>query len=199
MAGSPFEQREYSGQHFRGLQLGGLILEDLRFEDCRFEHCDFTAATLRNCRLRDCEFTDCNLALVRFTGSQVEARFVDSKLVGIDWTHAHWPTVRLGAMLAFERCALHDSSFFGLSLRELQLLECRTGETDFTEADLEDADFRHSDLGGAIFRRTRLARADFREARNYRIDVFLNDIKRAKFSLPEAAALLDSLDIELND
>lgn len=199
MTGDPFGQRDYSGQQFRDLQLAGAQLQGLRFEDCRFEHCDFSAATLRDCRIRDCSFADCNLSLVRFAGSQVDARFADSKLVGVDWTQAYWPTVRLGGRLAFERCALNDSSFFGLSLRELQVLECRAHEVDFTEADLEDADFRHSDLRGAIFRRSRLARADFREAVNYRIDVFLNDIKHARFALPEAVALLDSLDIELSE
>jgi uncharacterized protein YjbI with pentapeptide repeats len=199
MSGDPFEQRDYSGHRFRDLQLGGADLHGLRFEDCRFDHCDFSGATLRDCRFRDCEFADCNLSLARLAGSQVDARFVDSKLVGIDWTQAWWPTVRLHGTLAFERCALNDSSFFGLSLRELQVLECRAHEVDFTEADLEDADFRHSDLHGAIFRRSRLARADFREAVNYRIDLFLNDIKHAKFALPEAVALLHGLDIELSE
>lgn len=199
MADDPFQQRDYAGRRFQGIQRAGATLENLRFEDCRFEHCDFSEATLRDCRFRDCEFADCHLSLARLPGSQFGARFVDSKLVGIDWTLAHWPAIRLDAGIAFERCALNDSSFFGLSLRELAVVECRAHDVDFTEADLEDADFRHSDLRGAVFRRTRLARADFREATDYRIDVFLNDIKHAKFSLPEAVALLHGLDIDLTE
>jgi uncharacterized protein YjbI with pentapeptide repeats len=199
MADDPFERRDHSGQRFRDLHRVGATLEGLRFEDCRFEHCDFSDAALRDCRFRDCEFADCNLSLARLSGSQFDARFVDCKLVGIDWTQAHWPTIRIGGALAFERCALNDSSFFGLSLRELAMIECRAHDVDFTDADLEDADFRHSDLRGALFRRCRLARADFREAQNYRIDVFLNDVKQAKFSLPEAVTLLYGLDIDLTE
>lgn len=199
MPDDPLDQREHSGRSFRGIHHAGATLEGRRFDDCRFEHCDFSEATLRDCRFRDCEFVDCNLSLARLAGSQFGARFVDSKLVGIDWTLARWPSVRIDAALAFERCALNDSSFFGLSLRELAIVECRAHDVDFTEADLEDADFRHSDLRGAIFRRTRLARADFREATDYRIDVLLNDVKHARFSLPEAVSLLHGLDIDLSE
>lgn len=199
MAADLFSQRDHSNRQFRDIHGAGATLEGLRFEDCRFDHCDFSEATLRDCRFRDCEFVDCNLSLARLGGSQLGARFVDSKLVGIDWTLAHWPTIRLEAAIAFERCALNDGSFFGLSLRELTMAECRAHDVDFSEADLEDADFRHSDLRGAIFRRTRLARADFRDATDYRIDVFLNDIKHAKFSLPEAVSLLQGLDIDLTE
>lgn len=199
MAADPFDECDPAGRHFRGLHLAGATIEGRRFEDCRFDHCDFSEAALRACRFRDCEFADCNLSLVRLDGTQVGARFVDCKLVGIDWTRAHWPAIRLDAPIAFERCALNDGSFFGLSLRELAAVECRAHDVDFTEADLEDADFRHSDLRGAIFRRTRLARADFREATDYRIDVLLNDVRHAKFSLPEAISLLHGLDIDLTE
>jgi uncharacterized protein YjbI with pentapeptide repeats len=199
MAADPFDERDHAGRQFRGIHRAGATLEGLRFEDCRFEHCDFSEATLRDCRFRDCEFADCNLSLARLAGSRIGARFADCKLVGIDWTLAHWPAVHLDAAIAFERCALNDGSFFGLSLRELAAVECRVHDVDFTEADLEDADFRHSDLRGAIFRRTRLARADFRDAIGYRIDVLLNDVRRAKFSLPEAVSLLHGLDIDLTE
>lgn len=199
MADDPFQQRDHASRRFRGIHRPGVTLEGLHFEDCRFEHCDFSEATLRDCRFRDCEFIDCNLSLVRPLGSQFGARFVDSKLVGVDWTLAHWPSIRVDAGIGFERCALNDSSFFGLSLRELVAVECRAHDVDFTEAELEDADFRHSDLRGAIFHRTCLARADFREATDYRIDVLLNDVKQAKFSLPEAVSLLRGLDIDLSE
>ena len=51
----------------------------------------------------------------------------------------------------------------------------------------------------SMFARTRLVAANLTGAQNYRIDILNNDIKRARFSLPEAVALLDSLDIELQD
>ena len=46
---------------------------------------------------------------------------------------------------------------------------------------------------------TVLEGADFSHARNYKIDVTKNRIKGAKFKLPDAIALLRSLDIVLVD
>jgi hypothetical protein len=44
-----------------------------------------------------------------------------------------------------------------------------------------------------------LTKADFRKAFNYGIDFKFNNLKKAKFSLPEAIALLTSLDIILDN
>jgi uncharacterized protein YjbI with pentapeptide repeats len=193
-----FDAKEYDDTAFRNLELAGTVIDGIRFRDCSFARCDFSAATLARCRFSDCEFVDCNLSLARLTGSGFSGvGFTDCKLVGIDWTAAHWPTVRMAGALAFVRCALNDSSFFGLDLRELKAIDCRAIDVDFTEACCEDADFSHTDLRDSLFRKTRLARANFAEARNYRIDVFDNDIKRARFALPEAVSLLHGLDIEL--
>jgi fluoroquinolone resistance protein len=42
-----------------------------------------------------------------------------------------------------------------------------------------------------------LSGADLSQARNYMIDPGLNELKKAKFSLPEAMALLYNMDITL--
>jgi len=44
-----------------------------------------------------------------------------------------------------------------------------------------------------------LTGTDFTEATNYNIDIYFNEIKRAKFSRYEAVRLLNSLGIELVD
>lgn len=43
----------------------------------------------------------------------------------------------------------------------------------------------------------KLVSADFTEAINYSIDLQLNDIKKAKFSFPEAISLLEVYEIEI--
>lgn len=198
MPNQPFDQHAYDDAHFRQLELAGAAIDGIRFRDCRFTRCNFSEATLAHCRFSDCEFADCNLSLAKLAGSGFAGvGFTDCKLVGIDWTRAHWPSVQLPGALAFTRCALNDSSFFGLDLRALAMVDCRAIDVDFSEARCEDADFSRSDLRDSLFRKTRLARANFSDARNYRIDVFDNDIRRAKFALPEAISLLDSLDIDL--
>ncbi|ULU26529.1 pentapeptide repeat-containing protein [Dyella terrae] len=198
MTALPWTDNAYDDATFEDVQANGAALDGIRFHDCSFVRCQFSEATLARCRFSDCEFRECNLSLAKLTGSGFDAaRFIDCKMVGIDWTRAHWPRVRMAKALAFERCVINDSSFFGLDLREFVLIECRALDVDFTDANCEDADFHGTDLRDSVFARTRLGRANFVEAQNYRIDVFHNDIKRARFSLPEAVALLDSLGIEL--
>lgn len=192
------DQHEYQDEDFHELDLQGATLEAGKFHDCRFTRCNFSETVLQRCRFNDCEFIDCNLSLAKLTGSGfTNVTFTGCKLVGIDWAAAYWSAVRMPGALSFDRCVLNDCSFFGLDLRELKLIDSRAFDADFTDAHCEDADFQRTDFRDALFRKTRLARANFSEAQNYRIDIFNNDIKGARFSLPEAIALLDSLDIEL--
>ncbi|WP_199100113.1 pentapeptide repeat-containing protein [Dyella sp. ASV21] len=198
MSARPWTDKHYDDATFEDMQANGGTLDGIRFRDCRFVRCQFSEATLAQCRFSDCEFRECNLSLAKLTGSGFDgSRFSDCKMVGIDWTRAYWPRVRTAKALAFHRCVLNDSSFFGLDLRECVLTECRAVDVDFTDANCEAADFQGSDLRDSVFARTRLVGANFLDAQSYRIDLFNNDIRRARFSLPEAVALLDGLDIEL--
>lgn len=198
MSPHPWTDQHYDETTFEDIQANDATLDGIRFHDCRFVRCQFSEATLTRCRFSDVEFRECNLSLALLTDSRFDGcRFVDCKMVGIDWTRAHWPRIRTSRALAFHRCVLNDSSFFGLDLREYVLTECRAVDVDFTEANCETINFEGSDLRDSVFARTRLVGANFLRAEGYRIDIFNNDIRRAHFSLPEAMALLDSLDIEL--
>ncbi|MFD2017448.1 pentapeptide repeat-containing protein [Vibrio olivae] len=128
-----------------------------------------------------------------------DVTFVDCKMVGIDWTHAHWPSFNLDHELRFKRCILNDSSWFGLTLNELHLEACKLHDADFREADLARASLTECDFQHALFMRTNLHSADFTDATHFQIDVLENVIAQAKFSRYEALALLDSLGIELVD
>lgn len=86
-----------------------------------------------------------------------------------------------------------------LSLREMSMIDCKAHDVDFRDADLTQADFSQSDFTNSLFNQTLLAEANFTDAINYNINVFENNVKRAKFSLPEAMSLLQYLDIELVD
>ncbi|WP_281662138.1 MULTISPECIES: pentapeptide repeat-containing protein [Halomonadaceae] len=94
---------------------------------------------------------------------------------------------------------LNDSSFYGLSLQDLVLEECKAHNVDFREGDFSNSNFTYSDLSGCFFVNTNLTGADFSEASDYNIDIYRNIIKKAKFSRFEAVRLLDSLEIELVD
>jgi uncharacterized protein YjbI with pentapeptide repeats len=86
-----------------------------------------------------------------------------------------------------------------MNLREIRIVECLAEDVDFREANLTLADLTYTDFTGSQFLRTNLSNADFLAATNYNISILSNNVKKAKFSLPEAISLLRNLDIDLVD
>ncbi len=198
MSAIPKGQSQYFSDVFEGIDLSGRVLDDSEFQDCRFLRSTLAETVLRACRFVDCTFEDCDLGLLQvpdtvFTG----VRILSSKAIGIDWTRAAWPRVPVKKPLHLEGSAVNFSTFLGLSLPGLVIRDGVARETDFREADLSRADFGGTDLTGALFNATNLSAADFSGARNYVIVPGENRLTGAKFSLPEAMALLHSMDIEI--
>ena len=192
--------QEYYSKSFSHLAMTEQKIEGAEFEDCTFSECDFTEAVFKKCRFIECSFSQCNLSVVKVGQTQfTDVTFEQCKLIGIDWTHAVWSQLRLSASLEFKNCVMNDSSFFGLSLDEATLVECKAHEVDFRNASFCKARFSYTDFTGSLFGKTDLSGADFTEAVNYDIDVFDNKIAQAKFTKYEAVRLLNSLDIELLD
>ena len=188
----------YTEQVFKDIHLDGERLTESECYDCTFTGCSFVEATLKRCRFVDCTFRDSDLSLVQVPDSVFAGvRFEACRLVGIDWTQASWSDVRLGEPLRFVDCDLNHSTFIGLALQGLILRDCRAVDVDFREADLTRATFAGTDLAASLFLQTDLTRADLSRARNYHISPSANTLTGAKFSLPEALALLYSMDIEL--
>jgi len=177
-----------------------LTLSGSEFEACEFNDCDLSEATFSHCQFLDCTFNRCNLSLMKIPYSHFfEVNFTDCKLVGVDWTRATWPAFHLNAALKFTRSILSDCSFFGLTLNELQLVECKLDEVDFREGDFSNSSMVGSDFSNSLFMRSNLTNVDFTDSINFNIDVLENRISKAKFSRYEALSLLDSLGIELID
>lgn len=198
---SPIESRtHYADVLFKALQLARTELVSSEFYDCAFLHSTFAESVFRRCRFVNCVFRDCDLSLVKVPESSfTSTRFENSKLIGVNWTEAHWPKAGLAKPVSFSKCVISHSTFIGLSLRSLELRDCVASDVDFREADLSRADFGASDLSGSIFGKTNLSGADLSRACNYGIDPGQNTLKRAKFSLPEAMSLLHSMDVVLTE
>lgn len=194
------DQTQYQDQRFRNLDPAEPRLVGSEFYDCHFEACAFGERVLQNCRFVACTFEKCDLSLAQIPGTAFSAtRFLDSRVIGVDWTQADWSGVSLGQPIGFERCALSHSTFIGLSLPGIQIKGCLAADVDFREADLSGADFSNSDLDQSLFANTNLSKADFRTARNYHIAPGQNVLKGARFTLPEAMSLLYNLDIDLSE
>ena len=176
-----FEQKEFFSQHFIELNLSNQVFDSVEFEDCTFKECNFSDATFRQCRFIDCTFVE------------------SCKVIGIDWTKANWPNLALFSPIKFHQCILNDSSFFGLNLQEIVVEECKAHHIDFRDGDFTQASFSGTDLLECLFNKTNLSGVNFVDAVNYHIDIYNNNINKAKFSRYEAVSLLDSLDIELVD
>lgn len=193
-------KKEYFEQTFEDLDFSQKNIPDKIFEKCRFIKCNLSETHFQKCRFCDCEFIRCNLSIIKvkectFSG----VVFDDSKIIGVNWTEATWPVIKLTCSIGFFKCDISHSTFLGLNLRETNIVECRVHNVDFREADLTKANLTYSDFDNSIFINTDLTEADFTYSDNYRIDVTLNKIIKAKFMLPEAVSLLYGLDIKLVD
>ncbi len=194
------EQKNYFSENFSDLKLPGQKIYSVAFEDCSFKNCDFSEVIFTNCEFIECHFLNCNLSAAKMDHCRFnDVVFEDSKIAGIDWTQATWPSIALFSPIKFFKCIISDSTFFGLSLDEIVIEDCKAHDVDFREGSFCDADFRFTDFTNSLFKETNLTGTDFTEAVNYRIDINYNKINRAKFSRYEAVCLLESLEIELID
>jgi len=190
----------YLSQLFKDIDWSEKAIEATEFDNCTFIGCNFSNTQFLKCKFHECHFINCNLSLIKVAKcSFFDTLFEECKAIGINWTNAAWPNIKLNCPLRFTKCILNDSSFLGLSLQEMSMVECKAHDVDFRDADFTQADFSHTDFTHSLFSKTILKEANFSEAINYDINIFQNDVKRAKFTLPEAMSLLQHLDIELLD
>jgi fluoroquinolone resistance protein len=193
---APVSGASYHNARFVGLRLTG-TLSGVRFEDCLFEGCDLREARLHDCAFVDSDLFDCDLALLdvestSFGGVTLEA----CHAVGIAWSRARAAALRpLG--LDVKDSDLSFCSFGDLTLSRRRFEGCTIHEAAFERCDLRDASFRRSDLCGTTFSECDLRGADLRTARRYAIDVRHNRVAGMRVALPEAAALLAGLEVDL--
>lgn len=191
-------QTHYTGQVFKEAHLEQPQLTSSEFYDCTFIRCSFTESVFNNCRFVNCTFKHCDLSLLQVLNSAFSAtKMEESKIIGVDWTHADWSSTMLADPIGFFKCDISHSTFIGLSLKSVQIIDCVAKDVDFRETDLSQAVFTGTDLSESLFSKTNLTEADLSRSRNYHIDPGQNILKRAKFSMPEAMSLLYSLDIVL--
>ncbi len=186
-----FTEDGYYKAKFAKLSLESADVQSKIFEECEFSGCNFISCKFKKCKFINCSFNDCIISdMVPFNCRFNEVKFAGCKVIGVDWTKAEYLKE-----LYFSNCQINYSNFRMLKIPKTRIIACEAKEVDFTEADLSQADFQRTDFEKSLFFKTNLSQADFRGAKNYYIDVHNNIIKKARFSLPDAMALLKSLDI----
>ena len=193
-------RQENSDQVFEGVVVDDEEIAFKEFDACVFQDCAFHETRFRGCRFLNCTFRNCELHLIQVKDcSFTEGMFEDSKVIGVNWTDASWAKRGLLNSIHFSRCAVNHSTFVGLPLKRMTLVDGVARDVDFSEANLTQANCMNTDFAQSRFWHTNLTHADFRGARNYEIAAHLNTLKKTKFSLPEAMSLLYGLDIILEE
>lgn len=196
-----FVKEFYSDEHFLDIEIINSKLESIEFIDCEFTDCSFANTIFERCKFNHCRFHNCDLSLIRVDGCVLKGiTFYKSKLVGINWSLASWGKKKISQLLKsvdFYSCNLNYSSFFGLELENINIEDCIAIEVDFSEGEFKNANMKGTDFTNSVFRNTNLENANFLKAKNYTISPSVNNLHNAKFAMPEALALLYSMDIEI--
>lgn len=196
----PFKSKVMAAGYFEDVRFEGtdFALKPLSvgvYEGCTFTNCNFADTNLSVFQFIDCIFRVCNLSMVKVGNTSFNGvEFEECKILGVNFEASNQSLFKL----SFSKSVLNYSSFFQCNLKRAKFPDCVFHETDFTEADLTEAAFINCDLLNAKFERTILEKADFRSAINYSINPELNKIKKAKFSFPAVAGLLDKYDITID-
>ena len=192
------EGKEFWSKTFEGEDFSGREISSKEFEGCTFVSCNFSESVFKKCNFVECEFSKCNLSVAKLEYSKfADVLFRESKLIGIDWTKVAWPRLIFSSPIKFFDCNVSDSSFYGLSLHDLVIENYLAHNVDCREGDFSHSNFKYTDCSGSMFSETNLSNADFSDATDFDIDIFSNQLKKAKFDRFEAVRLLGSLDIEL--
>ncbi|MEJ2292498.1 MAG: pentapeptide repeat-containing protein [Deinococcales bacterium] len=198
MSTEPIESgRHYRDTAFRGLRLSTGV-EGCTFVGCTFDDSHLREIAFRDCRVLACAFVACDLSLVDVGGSAFrDVSFDACNLTGVNWSRAT-ATLHDPLEIDFRDCILDFGVFQGCALEGRRLDHCVAHECDFRNTVLEGAVCRGTDFAGSNFDGADLRGADLRKARDYAIDVRTTQVKGARFSLPDAVALLRGLEIELD-
>jgi len=191
---------EYADRTFKRINYRNKLVDRASFDNCTFTNCSFQETTFQNCKFRDCTFIDCDLRLMRVSGTSFrETVFKKSNVVGVNWVDGSWSKSGLLESIGFVECEVSHSIFMGLELKKMVMTKCVAKDAEFAEANFTQANFTYTDFAESRFLHSNLTEADFSGARNYAIDVAINTVAKAKFSLPDAVNLLRCMNIVLAD
>lgn len=167
------ENNEFVECVFKSLDLNGANFNNARFIECRFEKCNLSNISVTNCSFRDVTFNDCKVIGVNWSSLRNISDF-SMKNSNLDYS-------------VFQNLSLNFSNFEGSSLKEVDLSECQ----------LQNSNFKGCNLLGTSFTNSNLFEADIRGAVQYYIEPEFTQIKKAKFSMPEAMSLLKAIGVEV--
>lgn len=191
------KNRFYEEKEFTNLSLENELIADTEFRDCVFNECQFTELNLQNVGLHECRFNRCTILNPEIEFSFLQnAEFKNCNLIGISW--GILAENRYSILFdKLENNLLKYNNFIELQLPKSSFSTNEIINSNFEDCNLRGASFSGCQLDDTHFINNQLQTSDFTDAVGYYIDLNSNSLKNAKFSLPEAVHLLDSLDIKI--
>lgn len=184
---SEFEAETFADQNWSGAEL-----RDKTFTRCLFRNLTALEATFEGALVEDCRFEGSDLSMIKVKGASFRsAEFEHCKLMGIDWSGVRGLTFAV----SFDSCVLSYSSFIDQRMRKTQFRKCKAHETNFAGVDLTGSNFAGSDLEGARFVGTNLTEVDLATAENYVINPSDNTLRKTRYSMEAALALVSRLGV----
>lgn len=185
---------EFDGQVWDQISFRDQDLSQVTFSHCRFVSCDFSSLVLSGTRFENCEFSECNLSNTVISNTRFdEVVLRGCKLAGLNFGAID--TLAFG--LRLEGCLLRYVNFSQLRWRKAVVQDCDLHESDFRGGQYVEANFQKSRFRECRFSGANLTGADFRFAEGYDLDPRTEQLKKAKFSLPEAMNLLSPFGIDV--
>ena len=185
-------------EEFRDLVLENASASDCEFVACQFINCSFTRCSLRRCVFSECSFVNCYVAELEIQYTDVKfAELKDCTFLGVNWSLMNADS-SIGTVISkIENCRLTYNTFSEMSFRRFHFSGSTINKSSYMDCMISEADFRGCDLTETEFFRCDLKKADFRNAVGYKIDIQTCPMKDARFSYPEVANLLYSLNIRI--
>lgn len=160
------------------------------YERVRFERCTLTGTRFSGCHFDEVVFVHCELTTASFLNSTLrDVKFVNCRMMGVNWT-----TVRpLTFSVRFEQCRLDNSTFSGMKLKGLHMVDCGLAGVDFSGCDLTSARFPKCDMAGATIRQATLNLADLTGTRGCFFDVRTCKTRGTRIDIEMAAQMIRDL------
>ena len=183
---------EFQNELFSNVNLENQTITSKLFFSCEFRNCNFSYTDFESTLFEECSFLNCNFSLSKIFKTQIRGVVFNScKIMGIDFTRCD----ALMIDISINECNVKSCIFSGLCLKKTIFCKSDLIECDFVNTDFSETDLSRSDFSGSLFHNTNLFKANLTDCINYNIDPLRNNIKKAKFSLPEALTLLNAFEI----
>jgi uncharacterized protein YjbI with pentapeptide repeats len=185
------EDSEFASVNFNRLNISGQTFENCKFSSCHFQNMAMPGAAFRYCVFEKCEFILTKMNDVTLS----DTIFESCKIMGVNFSECN----NFAFSAEYHNCAIDNSMFFSMDFRKSKFLKCRLIDTDLSDCDFSEVDFSDTVFKNVTIHNCNFEKADFRSSQGYAINAATNQVRNARFSLPEAQSFLSFLGIKLEN